>query len=180
VVVVQGGLIGRWSRKFGDRWLILMGLGVLGIGLLMTALTPPQPVPWYSQPALAAELSGGRNLPGETPPVQNIQLQLPDDNNAGWLGFVWLMVAMIPAAVGGGVLQPSINSLLTRRSGPTETGGILGISAAFLSGSNALAPLVLGAIFQWVGPSAPYLVGAVILFSLWPVARRTITSDYHG
>ena len=89
------------------------------------------------------------------------------------------MVAMIPAAVGGGVLQPSINSLLTRRSKDTEVGGILGISAAFLSGANALAPLVLSALFQWIGPSAPFLAGAAILFILWPFARRGVTADYH-
>jgi MFS family permease len=86
---------------------------------------------------------------------------------------------MIPAAVGGGVLQPSINSMLTRRSKATEVGGILGISAAFLSAANALAPLVLSALFQWVGPSAPFITGAVILFVLWPFAKRGVTADYH-
>jgi DHA1 family tetracycline resistance protein-like MFS transporter len=177
VVVVQGYLIGQWSRKFGDRWLILMGLFLLGIGLLLTALTPSQPVPWYAEETLIAELSGGRSLPGETPPVQSIQVDLPDDSNTGWLGFIWLMVAMIPAAVGGGVLQPSINSLLTRRFDPAEVGGILGISAAFLSGSNAIAPLILGAAFQWVGSSAPYFVGGMLLLGLWFVATRTMSED---
>jgi DHA1 family tetracycline resistance protein-like MFS transporter len=174
VVVVQGYLIGQWSRKFGDRWLILMGLCLLGIGLLLTALTPAQPVPWYAEETLVAELSGGRNLPGETPPLQSIQVDLPDDNNTGWLGFIWLMVAMIPSAVGGGVLQPSINSLLTRRSDPAEVGGILGISAAFLSGSNAIAPLILGTVFQWAGPSTPYVVGGILILILWPIAMRKI------
>ncbi len=179
VVVVQGGLIGRWSRRFGDRRLILMGLLVLGLGLLMTATTLPIPVPWYSQETVSTELSVGRNLPGETPPVQDIQVDLPNDNATGWLGLIWLMVAMVPAAVGGGVLQPSINSMLTRRSKATEIGGILGISAAFLSGANALAPLVLAALFQWIGPSVPFIAGAVILFILWPFAQKGITADYH-
>ena len=63
----------------------------------------------------------------------------------GWLGLVWLLVAMIPAAIGGGILQPSINSMITQRVDPNEVGGTLGISAAFLSGSNAITPLVMGA-----------------------------------
>ena len=25
IVIVQGGLIGRWSRKKGDRWLVILG-----------------------------------------------------------------------------------------------------------------------------------------------------------
>ncbi len=179
VVVVQGGLIGRWSRRFGDRRLILMGLLVLGIGMVMIAFTMRIPVPWYSQETVTAELSVDRTLPGETPPVQDLQVDLPDDSVTGWLGLIWLMAAMIPAAVGGGVLQPSINSMLTRRSKATEVGGILGISAAFLSAANALAPLVLSALFQWVGSSAPFIVGAVILFILWPFAKRGVTADYH-
>jgi MFS family permease len=156
-----------------------MGLLVLGLGLLMTATTLRIPVPWYSQEAVAAELSAGQTLPGETPPVQDLQVDLPDDGNTGWLGLIWLMVAMIPAAVGGGVLQPSINSMLTRRSKTSEVGGILGISAAFLSAANALAPLVLAALFQWIGPSAPFIAGAAILFVLWPFAKQGITADYH-
>ncbi|MFC1975607.1 MFS transporter [Chloroflexota bacterium] len=178
VVVVQGGLIGRWSRRFGDRRLILMGLLVLGVGLLMIATTWRIPVPWYSQEAVVTELSAGRTLPGETLTVQDLQVDLPDDSTTGWSGLIWLMIAMIPAAVGGGVLQPSINSMLTRRSKATEVGGILGISASFFSAANALAPLVLSALFQWVGPSAPFVAGAAILLILWPFAKRGITADY--
>jgi len=47
---------------------------------------------------------------------------------------------MIPASIGGSILQPSVNSLLTRRVKPDEVGGTLGISAAFLSGANAWRP----------------------------------------
>jgi MFS transporter, DHA1 family, tetracycline resistance protein len=174
VVMVQGYFVGKWSRKFGDRWLILMGLIVLGVGLILSAVTPQIPVPWYSQEAVAAELSGDAAQPGETPPVQDIQIALPDDENIGWLGFSWLLVAMIPVSIGGGVLQPSINSALTKRVEPDEIGGTLGISASFLSGANAITPLVMGAIFEWVGAGAPFLVGGVILFVLWLVARRSL------
>ena len=40
---------------------------------------------------------------------------------AGWQ-FAWLLVAMVPAAIGGGILQPSINSLITKRIDPDERG----------------------------------------------------------
>jgi DHA1 family tetracycline resistance protein-like MFS transporter len=177
VVIVQGGMIGRWSRKFGDRWLILIGLTTLGVGMILSAVTPPQPVAWYSQKALATELSREGNLPGETSPVQNIQVTLPDDSNVGWLGLAWLMMALIPVSIGGGVLQPSINSMITKRSDPGEIGGLLGISAAFFSGANAIAPIILGAVFQWLGSTAPFLVGGIILLALWIIAMRAISSD---
>jgi len=177
VVMVQGYFVGKWSRKFGDRWLILMGLIVLGVGMILSAVTPAIPVPWYSQQTMTEELTGDIVQPGETPPVQEIQIELPDDSNTGWLGFVWLLAAMIPAAIGGGVLQPSINSSLTKLVEADEVGGTLGISASFLSGANAITPLVMGAIFEWVGAGAPFLIGGVILLILWLVARSSLADD---
>jgi len=177
VVMVQGYFVGKWSRKLGDRWLVMMGLLVIGIGLLTSALTPNQPVPWYSNAEITAELSADVANPGETPPVQDIQIELPDDANNGWSGLIWLLVSMIPIAIGGGVLQPSINSMITQRVSPEEVGGTLGISAAFLSGSNAITPLVMGAIFEWMGSSAPFLIGSVILLVLWMIAKRTIARE---
>jgi DHA1 family tetracycline resistance protein-like MFS transporter len=174
VVAVQGGLIGRWSRKWGDRKLMYLGLGTLTVGLALTALTPRQPVPWYSRSALQAELSAQRSLPGETPPTQSLPIGLPDDAQVGWMGLACLLVAMVPSAIGGGVLQPSINSLITKRVEMTERGGILGISAAFLSGANALAPLIGGVLFQTLGPSAPFWTWAAIMGLLLLVALTMI------
>lgn len=182
VVAVQGGLIGVWSRKYGDKWLITMGLATLAAGLILTAVTPGQPVPWYSRAGLTAEFTqaqqasgGARSAAGhQTPATQNIQVTLPDDSSKSWLGLVWILIGMVPAAVGGGVLQPAINSLLTRSVDKSQVGGTLGVSAAFLSGANVWAPVFGGALFQAFGSTAPFLVGGVLLAVLWVVARRVI------
>ena len=162
VVSVQGFFIGKLSRRFGEIWLIRFGLVMLVAGLLLTSLTPRIPPPWYSRQEVSQELSGSRALPGETPPTQNLQIALPSDANKGYVGLIWILVAMIPAAIGGGVLQPSINSLLTRNVSPLEVGGTLGISAALLSAANAFAPIFGGQLFQIVGDGAPYWVGAIL------------------
>jgi DHA1 family tetracycline resistance protein-like MFS transporter len=170
VVAVQGGLIGRWSRKYGDRRLVLVGLTTLALGLILTALTPRQPLPTYSREKLLAELSGSAEFrTHENPTTRNLTIDIPDDTDKGWMGMGWLLLAMIPAAVGGGILQPSINSLITQRVAKDEVGGMLGISAAFLSGSNAIAPLLGGAIFQMLGATAPFLLGGILLGLLWLV-----------
>jgi MFS transporter, DHA1 family, tetracycline resistance protein len=174
IVAVQGYFIGKWSRKHGEVWLIRFGLALLAAGLLLTALTPRQPAPWYNQQTVAQELSGGRNLAGETPPTSNLQVSLPADNHNGYLGLGWIMLAMIPVAIGGGVLQPSINSLLTRRVSPAEIGGTLGISAALLSGANSVAPLAGGEIFQVLGSSAPFLIGSAIAAILFFVTLNSL------
>jgi len=177
VVAIQGKFIGDWSRKWGDRRLIYIGLSTLAIGLALSALTPAQAVPWYSKAGLEAEMSKPRAMPGEAPPTQNTPIPLPDDSNKGWAGLVWLLVAMVPASIGGGILQPSINSLITKRVEPYERGGTLGISAAFSSGANAVAPVFGGLLFALAGSSAPFWVWAAIMAVLLFVAMRAIKPD---
>jgi len=177
VVLVQGYFIGRWSRKFGDSWLIKMGLIVLAVGLIIASLTPAVPVPWYNRAITEQSMSQTRVLPGETPPTQPLQIPLPDDNSKGYLGLIWLLAAMVPAAIGGGVLQPSINSMITKSVKPDEIGGTLGISAALLSGANAVAPVAGGAIFQGLGPVYPFLIGGLILAVLWYWSRKELLTS---
>ncbi len=168
VVAVQGGFIGPWSRKLGDRRLIYLGLAALAVGLTLVAVTPRQPVPWYSKAALTQELAtSGDFRTHENPTTPNLQIGIPNDDHNGWLGLGWILLAMVPASIGGGILQPSINSLVTKRVRKDEVGGILGISASFLSGANAVAPLLGGAIFQALGASWPFLFGGLLMGALW-------------
>ncbi|MFN8481995.1 MAG: MFS transporter [Anaerolineae bacterium] len=170
VVLVQGFFIGRWSRRFGDRRLIIAGLGLLTIGLVMVALTPQQAVPWYSKAKLTQDMTAERRLAGETPPTQGIQVDVPSGEDSGWLGLAWVLLAMIPVSIGGGVLSPSINSRITKSVEPTEVGGILGISAAFVSGANAIAPVMGGLIWQALGPRWPFWIWGLIMGVLFVVA----------
>lgn len=166
IVAVQGGFVGQWSRKYGDRKLVFAGLILLSIGLGLTALTPMLPPPWYNQAALTAELSSGQTLHS----AQNLAIALPPDTNTGWFGLAWLLLAMIPTAIGGAMLQPTLNSLITKRVEPTEVGGILGVSVAMLSLANAIAPLLGGAVFQFAGASAPFWAWAVTMGVLFCIA----------
>jgi predicted MFS family arabinose efflux permease len=86
----------------------------------------------------------------------------------------WILAAMVPAAIGGGILQPSINSLITKRVAGDEVGGTLGLSAAFLSLGNALAPVIGGVIFQGLGPTAPFLLGGLLMAALLVAALRLV------
>lgn len=174
IIVVQGGLIGRWSRQKGDRWLVILGVSALAIGLIGTALTPAIPVPWYEKARVLNSLAGE----GEARvSIQSIQIHLPEETSRGWMGILWLLVASFPAALGGGVLHPAINSLITKSSAKSDVGGMLGISAAFYSAANAVAPLFYGSLFQWFGAPVPFMVGGLILAALWFIAPRVIKKE---
>lgn len=171
IIVVQGGLIGRWSKQKGDRWLVMMGIGTLAIGLIGTALTPAIPVPWYDKAKVLESLAGQGDFRVS---IQSINIQLPEETASGWLGIVWLLLASFPAALGGGVLQPAVNSLITKASSKDEVGGMLGASSAAYSAANAIAPLFYGSLFQWFGGPVPFFAGGLILAILWLIAPRVV------
>ncbi|HSG45325.1 MAG TPA: MFS transporter [Anaerolineales bacterium] len=171
IIVVQGGFVGRWSKQKGDRWLVIMGVSTLAFGLIGTALTPEIPVPWYEQAKVLEGLAGEGAVRVS---VQSIQVDLPDQAARGWLGITWLLIASIPAAIGGGVLHPAVNSLITKNSDEGDAGSMLGLSASFFSAANAIAPLFYGFLFQWLGAPAPFMAGGVILLILWFIAPRVV------
>ena len=171
IVVVQAGFVGRWSKQKGDRWLVILGVSMLAIGLIGTALTPRVPVPWYERDRVLENLAGGGDVRVS---LQNIQVDLPDQSARGWLGITWLVMASFPAALGGGVLHPAVNSLITQSSDQAEVGGMLGISAASYSAANAVAPIFYGSLFQWFGAPVPFMAGGLILLLLWMLASRFI------
>jgi DHA1 family tetracycline resistance protein-like MFS transporter len=172
IVIVQGVLIGRWSRQKGDRWLVILGVSTLAIGLIGTSLTPRIPVPWYNQAKVLESLAGQSSIQVS---AQTIKVTLPNEAAKGWFGIIWLLVASFPAALGGGVLHPAVNSLITKSADKSEVGSILGISAGFYSGANAIAPLFYGSLFQWLGASVPFFAGGLILSVLWIFAPRAIS-----
>lgn len=172
IVIVQGGFIGRWSRQKGDRWLVILGISMLSLGLIGTALTPRVAVPWFDELKVLQGLAGQ----GEARvPLQSIQLELPEQSGRGWLGLLWLVIASFPAALGGAVLHPAVNSLITKSSDPGDVGGMLGVSAASYSAANAIAPIFYGLLFQWFGAPVPFMAGGLILLSLWLLTPRFLS-----
>jgi DHA1 family tetracycline resistance protein-like MFS transporter len=167
IVVIQGGLIGRWSKKYGDRWLVMLGLSTLAVGLILTATTPQIPVPWYDKAKITSEMQGSSS-------TRIINVSLPEETNKGWTGIIWVLIASFPAALGGGVLHPAINSLITKSAGKDEVGGILGVSAGFYSAANAITPLFFGSMFQFFGAPVPFFIGGLLLAVLWVIAMKMV------
>ena len=173
LVYVQARLIGRWSRKYGERKLVFLALGCLSIGLLLIAATPHQPHPLYLQRKVENTLLG--LAPNSTEAIiGDIPITLPLDSQRGFGGILWFGIALIPLAVGAGLIRPSLNSLMVKQSPPGEIGAVLGVSAAFVSLANAVAPLMGGLLFQVYGAPVPFAVGGLVMAGLLLVSLRLL------
>jgi DHA1 family tetracycline resistance protein-like MFS transporter len=116
--VLQGGLIGRLARHFGEERLLLGGLVLIGVGL--------------------AVLPFARDLPV-------------------------LGVGVSGLALGMGLTQPSLNSLISRRAGRSEQGEVLGVSQSVGSLSRVLGPVLAGVLFADLGRDSPFVCGTALI-----------------
>jgi MFS transporter, DHA1 family, tetracycline resistance protein len=165
LVTVQVRYIGRWSRRYGERKIIYTALVLLAAGLILMALTPEQPHPFYVRQIVEKRLSVASTSSTEAI-TGKIGVQLPEDGNNGILGLLWVFVIIIPISIGAGLIRPSLNSLMTKRVHQHEYGSVLGLSASFVSAANAAAPLLGGFIFQNYGSTAPFLLGSIVVTGL--------------
>lgn len=118
VVVVQGGLIGRLTRRYGERALLVTGLVLQSLAL---AALP-----------FAASTAG-------------------------------LVLATAPLAIGSGLSQPALASLLSRFAPADEQGGTLGIGESAGAIARVIGPIGGTWTFTTIAPSFPYVVGAGLM-----------------
>jgi DHA1 family tetracycline resistance protein-like MFS transporter len=118
VALVQGGMIRRLAKKFGEGWLIVAGALLLGLSLLLLGF---------------------------------IQTTLE------------LVVVGMLLAAGEGILTPSLSSLVSRRSLPSEQGEHLGLYQSMGSFARIIAPLSATWLLQRAGLAVPYLIGGVLV-----------------
>ena len=74
-----------------------------------------------------------------------------------------LVVALTGLALGMGAMQPSINSLISRRAGSEQQGEIMGVAQSIGSLARVLGPVLAGALFGAFGRNSPFLIGAVLV-----------------
>ena len=116
--ILQGGLIGRLTRYFGEERLLLCGLALIIAGLLIMPFA-------HDLPVLGGAVTG--------------------------------------LALGTGLMQPSLNSLISRRAGGEEQGEVMGVSQSVGSLSRVLGPFAAGYCFAAFGRNSPYFLTALLV-----------------
>jgi MFS family permease len=115
---MQGGLIGRLTRLFGEVRLLLAGATAIILGLVLLPLA---------------------------------------------YGLLLLLPAMALLALGMGMTQPSINSLVSRRAGGHEQGQVMGVTQSVGSFARIVGPALAGVVFAVFGRQAPFFFGAAVM-----------------
>lgn len=173
LVIVQTRVIKPVNQRYGERGMALLALATLGIGFLMLAMTPQQPHPFYVQRGVENEIS--KLAPtGTELLIGDIRVPLPSESGRGVWAVVWIFLAVVPVSVGAGMIRPALNSLITKRAGAGQFGAALGASAALVSLANAVAPVLMGIIFQSISPTAPFLIGGIGMLLLLILAWRAV------
>jgi DHA1 family tetracycline resistance protein-like MFS transporter len=83
-----------------------------------------------------------------------------------------LLCASACLALGMGLLNPSINSLISRQAGAEERGGVMGVAQSAASLARVVGPAVAGPLFEFVGRNAPYYAGALVMLAVLGFALR--------
>ncbi len=92
---------------------------------------------------------------------------------ASFSSTAWLLVLLGLAAAGYGFANPAIASLLSKLAGAASKGEALGVNQSALSLARIVGPLLAGAAYQSLGPTAPY-VGAALIMLVGLVTARGV------
>jgi predicted MFS family arabinose efflux permease len=118
VVIVQGGMIGRLTRAYGEKKLLVAGLVLQAAALAALPFAASQ---------------------------------------------VGVVIATAPLAIGSGLSQPSLASLLSRSARVDDQGGTLGIGESAAAIGRVIGPVSGTWTFANVAVPFPYVSGAVLM-----------------
>lgn len=87
---------------------------------------------------------------------------------------VVVLVALAILGVFSGLAFAAISALISRAAPVDMQGGVLGVAASASGLARVGGPIVAGVLFEYINPSAPLAVGAVITAICVLVATRTV------
>ena len=125
VAAIQGGLIGKLARRFGERTLVAAGTASYTIGLALV------------------------------PTIWRVPL---------------LYVVAFLVSIGTGLSYPSLTSMVTKASAPSEHGSMLGIATAVGSLARFAGPIVMGFMYDLAQARGAFYGGALLTFAAFLIA----------
>ncbi len=155
------GIIGGFATGF-LVWAILQTAGPLHTGLIVLGVILSLPTGFLLMAGmigLISKYTGERGLVIFGALVMGITLI--------WIGhatIVWLMTLLTAIlAVGDGLLNPSLSSLISQAAPQAERGSVMGVQQGLGSLMRIVGPVVGTWLFQHVGMPAPYWLAGILM-----------------
>ncbi len=157
VAIVQGGLVGRLTTRFGEVPLATAG-GV--IELVSLAALPFTPVLGSWLPAVGPVLPVGPTLAP---------------------GTIALLVVLTALAVGNGFANVSLNTLVSRSAADSEQGSAFGLTQSAGSLARTVGPVTAGFLYTTIDFRVPFVAaGLLMLPILYILVSRTFGTEVPG
>ena len=94
----------------------------------------------------------------------------------------WMMFLFLVPYCFGGIAQPALQAVMAGQVPPNAQGELQGALASLQSAAAIVGPLMMNNLFFFFSqkekhyylPGAPFLVGAILLFSAFVIAYRTL------
>jgi DHA1 family tetracycline resistance protein-like MFS transporter len=85
-----------------------------------------------------------------------------------------MLLALLVLGVFSGLAFATLSALISHAAPDDLQGGVLGVAASSSGLARVFGPILAGALFQYVNPSAPLVVGAVLTVVCVLVATRSV------
>jgi DHA1 family tetracycline resistance protein-like MFS transporter len=95
-------------------------------------------------------------------------------------GMTLTFVGLACCGIGGGAFIPCASALASKQAEPRERGAVMGTYQVGASLARALVPLVSGTIYVGLGPSAPFLAGALVTAPAAWLVWRAVRSPWRA
>lgn len=126
MVGIQGGLIRRLAKSFGEKRLLLVGVIGLALGFLLI------------------------------PVIQPLRI---------------LMIPLLLTAVGRGLSQPALLSLVSKGGPKNRHGEVMGTFQSSASLARVLGPLAAGALYDWHSP-LPFVLSGILMVVIFALSTQ--------
>ncbi|MFB6156201.1 MAG: MFS transporter [Haloferacaceae archaeon] len=153
IAVVQGGLVGRVTDRYGEARVAVAGVAIESVSLAVLPFT------WTL----------GSLLPSTGPLFAPLPT-LPAD-------LLSLLVVLTVLAVGNGFANVSMTTLVSRSAPAEEQGGAFGLTQSAGSIARAVGPVVAGGLYTAFVYWSPFVVGGVVMVPILYVLVTTFRNE---
>ncbi|MFT4891807.1 MAG: DHA1 family tetracycline resistance protein-like MFS transporter [Halobacteriales archaeon] len=150
VAIVQGGVVGRLTERYGERRVAVAGVAIMGLSL--------------------GALPFSSVLGSGVPPVGPLLGSLPTLSG----GVLVMLGVLLWLAVGNGLANVSLTTLVSKNAAEETQGGAFGLTQSAGSIARTAGPTAAGALYAAIQFWLPFVVGGLLMLPVLYLLATTI------